>query len=182
MKIKTNKFNDLISSTINILLGILIIIFKGEVIRWGALVLGIIILCVGIVQLIFELKNNNSEQIFINIVFIIIGALIVVFAGAFATAIRIIVGILYIIYGALKLLRVFEMLPTFLRTIVFIEALLYVVVGILLFLDKSILYYIVGGLLIFNALIDVISILKFSNEPKTVNEHKDAIDVEVKEK
>ncbi len=181
MKIKTNKIDDLFSPIVNIILGILIIIFKGEVLRWASLAFGIVLLCVGIIQLIFELKNNRGQQILTNVVFIIIGTLIIVFAGAFATAIRIVVGILYILYGAFKLLRVFEMLPTKLRTFVFVEAILYIVVGILLFLNKDILYYIVGTLLIINSIFDVIFFIKLDKtEPS--KDHSDAIDVEVKEK
>ncbi len=182
MKLKSSKFDDLLSPIINIILGILIIIFKAEVIRWASLEFGILLLCVGIMQLVLELKNNSEQQIFKNILYIIIGVLIIVFAGAFATAIRIIVGILYIVYGAFKLLRVVEMLPTLIRTFVLIEGIMYIVVGILLFLNKDVLYYIIGGLLIFNSIVDVIYILRNGKDIKPINDHKDAIDVEVNEK
>ena len=182
MRIENNKLDLYLVPLINIVVGILIIIFKGEVIRWAALAVGVFFVVLASLSLVQDLKLDNNRNVGIDIAIILIGALIIVFAGAFASAIRIISGIVLIAYGIIKFLAVFETLPKDVKIILLIEMILYIAVGILLFLDKSVLYYIIGGLLVFNGVVDI---LYSRAESKNINKnlkHADAIDVEVSEK
>ena len=187
INLNKNRVELLITPIVSIIVGLLIIIFKGEVLRLAALSVGIIVVGLAIYQFILDLKYDNSKNIVVDIFLVLIGALIIVFAGAFATAIRIFSGIVLICYGAFKTVNDFDNLPTPVRCVLIVEAFLYLASGILLFLDKAVLYYILGSLLILNGAIDLV----YSKEAAKLvdddyknkeDKHADAIEAEVKDK
>ncbi len=184
MNINKSKVELYLSPILNIILGILIIIFKGDVIRWAALGVGVFVLVMAVLDLVLDFKDDSSTGIVFDVIRILLGVLIIVFAGAFAQAIRIIAGILFLVYGIIRAALLGEALLPVTKTILLVEAILYIVVGILLFLDKSVLYYVLGVILIFNGIIDVFyskdKVLKI-NESENTKKHNDAIDVEVKD-
>jgi len=185
MKIKKTKLDLYLTPIIGIILGALIIIFKGEVIRWAALAVGIAVVAISVINIINDLKKDNNHAVVIDVAMILIGALIIVFAGAFATAIRIVIGVFLICFGILRLLSILDALPREIKIVLIIESILYILSGTLLFLDKSVLYYIIGGLLVFNGIVDILysrAEAKLINGENNTNNHEDAIDVDVKEK
>ncbi|MCR5705387.1 MAG: DUF308 domain-containing protein [Acholeplasmatales bacterium] len=186
MKIKKSKTELYLAPLLDIIMGVLIMIFKGEVIRWAALALGIIVVVMAAINIIGDMKSNNNQATVFDVALILIGALIIVFAGAFAAAIRIIVGVLLMCYGVLKLLSIMDALPKQIKIILIVEAVLYFTAGILLFLDKSVLYYILGAILVFNGVVDILYSMAeaklINEEEKKNNPHSDAIDAEIKEK
>jgi uncharacterized membrane protein HdeD (DUF308 family) len=183
MNINKSKAELYLSPILNIILGIVLIIFKGDVIRWAALAIGVFVVVLACIDLFLDFKSDSSTGIIIDVVRILVGALVIIFAGAFAQAIRIIAGILFLIYGIIRATLIKEALLPITKTILLVEAILYVVVGILLFLDKEVLYYVLGAILIFNGIIDILYSKDMASRinDSEANKHKDAIDVEVKD-
>lgn len=143
---------------LHIVFGILIIIFKGEVLKWMAISLGAYLLLYSLVSLFFLIKHNKNRNLIpAYIVSSLIGILIIVCGALIVTLIRVFIGILVILDGVFSLYEFSrQKIDDNVEIIGVINAVLLIVIGVLLFIDSSILYYFVGALLVLNGILSII--------------------------
>lgn len=191
MKILKKKNEmDLIFPIINIILGICIIIFKGETIRWATIVLGSICLVLGVVSLITDMsRHDEGLALSFDIVLIVIGVVAILFGALLVGFVRVVFGIIFIAYGIYKIiLSLFNIDLPPLFTVLLISGVLYLTVGIMLFVDSSILYIVLGVLLVLNGILSLFSqtkVFKKKNQDNNNNnnnlQNRDYIDVETRD-
>lgn len=185
MKILRNKYkNDLVFPIINIVLGVLIIIFQGEVLRWAAIAVGAVCLVLGIIGTINDIKRHDEGlALSFDVMLIVVGVITILFGALLVSVIRVILGIIFICYGTYKIiLSILNIDIPFIFTALLISGILYLVIGIMLFVNSYVLYIILGVLLIINGILSITSNVASSKKTKTNRvENKDYIDVETKD-
>lgn len=164
---------------ITILLGLFLIIWKGEVIKYAAMGVGILFAVSGIIYLFNDIKKkSSSEALTIDAIIIGIGVLLFCFAWWVVIVIRVILGILFIMYGFLKLFTIIEGLTPIQSISIAVISILFMLIGVFIICDKVILYYIAGGLMIFDGLVDVIFYLTVKKNSNNNKPKRDVIDAE----
>lgn len=157
LKVTQDKKNLYVLPAISIILGIFVCIFKGETIRWGAFAVGAVIFVLALIGLIADVKRNSPQQnITIDGIMIGVSLALMLFAGFVGFIIRVLFGIIFILYGLVKILTIFDDLKPGEAFLVAIEAVVLIVIGVLLFMDKPMFYYVVGGLLILDGILEII--------------------------
>ena len=175
-----NSKKNILIPIITIVLGILLIIWKGDVIKYAAMGVGVLFAISGIVYLINDLKKKSSSEVLtIDAIIIAIGVLLFCFAWWIIVVIRVILGILFIMYGFLKLFTIIEGLTPIQSISIAVISILFMVIGVFIICDKEILYYIAGGLMIFDGLVDIVFyLLVRKNTTAAANAKRDVLEAE----
>lgn len=164
----------LFSPILNIVLGVLCIIFKGNVLKWAAMAIGLYIAVYSII-LLFSYKNKKIDNIFYAyIISLVIGILIILFSAFIVNVIRIVAGIVFIIMGVFNLFKLLNNSNNKLDVCLVISSIFFIIIGSLIFIDHGVLYYIIGAMLIVNGLLDIIRSTTFKKNNKS-----NVIDAEV---
>jgi hypothetical protein len=95
------KSNKLISAVLTVVLGLLFLVFKGEVIGWTITVFGIAIIAMGVLDI---LKKNLVP----GIVRAAIGVLVILLGWLLLDIALIILGVVLIAYGVLQVLEILK--------------------------------------------------------------------------
>ena len=180
------KYSRYLFPVIYIILGALTIIFKGEVLRWAAICVGAVALLIGVLCLIKDIKDKQSGiPLYLDLMFIIVGITTILFGSLFVRIIGIVLGIICILAGMIKI--AFALSNTDVKSIFIyglITGILYLSIGIMLFIDSKLLYIIAGSLLILNGVLLLIKPKnKTDNIVNDINNRVscDYIDVETKD-
>lgn len=186
IKVQNKKIDFIITPIITIILGIFLIIFKEEALRWSTIILGGVLLVLGLIGLIGDSRRNApKENITIDAIIIGMSVLLIVFAGWVVFAIRIILGVLFIIYGFIKVLSIFGGTSPTSAFLLSMQALMLIVLGVFLICDKDVLYIVAGILMICDGILGLLyalanrKVVNISAE-STSSKKVDAIDAETK--
>lgn len=186
IKVQNKKIDFIITPIITIILGIFLIIFKEEALRWSTIILGGVLLVLGLIGLIGDSRRNApKENITIDAIIIGMAVLLIVFAGWVVFAIRIILGVLFIIYGFIKVLSIFGGISPTSACLLSMQALMLIVLGVFLICDKDVLYIVAGILMICDGILGLLyalanrKVVNISAE-STSSKKVDAIDAETK--
>ena len=98
---KSMKASGVLASLLYIVLGILLLVFPGEALKWAMTIAGVVFIVFGALEL---LKKN----ILGGAVSLIIGIVILVFGLALTGLVMLVLGILIAVKGALALLQVLK--------------------------------------------------------------------------
>lgn len=182
MKKVNLKDNMMALAVTYIVAGILFIIFKQEVLKWLCAGFGIVLIVLGIIDLIQASQigdpNVKNNALTASIIAIVFGILLFAFAWLFILIITIIVAILFMISGILKISECFAKKMDVAKIIV---AIMYIAVGVLLLIDNGIVYIILGSLLIFAGILDLIDSTIINKEEKVVRIKVDENVIDMKE-
>ena len=148
---KTNS--ELFASLLYILVGVLLIAFPGEALKWGMTIAGIFFIISGILDIV---RNNVSG----GAVSLIIGLAILVLGWLFVEIVLLVLGILIAVKGIVALVNALKKSRTNALDLVF--AILTVVVGLMLAFGNALgtMVIIVGILLVVDGLVGLINSVK----------------------
>lgn len=149
---KTSKF---LSPVLSIVLGILLLVFKGDVVSIALTVLGVVFLVMGIMDIV-------NKQITLGIVRMVIGAAIIVFGWLLLSVALYVIAVFLIIagiYGIYKLLQ-----KKSAKALDYLQPILLTVVGLCLFFNQggtvAWVFIVVGIILIVQGIVGLLNVLK----------------------
>lgn len=155
------KNSKLVSGIILAVVGLLLIILKGQVISIAATCLGVVFIVNGIMSVV---KNDLTK----GIITIVIGAIIILFGWLFVTIALYILGALLIAYGVLDLINkskvkiVFD--DTLKKVLYYVIPVLYIVAGACLLFNQgetvSFVFILTGVILLVNGILTILESLK----------------------
>ncbi len=126
------KQENLITSIMMLVLGIMFLILKGGVISIAMTMLGVIVIAFGI----FKLLNNAITS---GIIEIVIGTLIIILGWVIAAVILYVVAALLIAYGIYKLYLLFKThtkgLKPYTTFMIYLMPIIQILIGVLLFIN-----------------------------------------------
>ena len=170
-----------ISPLFNVIVGILIIIFKGDVLRWVAIALGAVLILYSSYGFVFSLKTKNNPMIGAYAGGIVVGVIAVVFSAALVDVVRFVFGGIFIVMGVIGLIHLSQVNDGE-KIAVFsvIIAVVFLLIGVLIMLDAKEIYYFVGGLLILNGILDIIR-RQLTHSAVKKSDKDNIIDAEIKD-
>ena len=155
------KNSKLVSGIIFAVVGLLLIVLKGQVISIAATCLGVVFIVNGIMSVV---KNDLTK----GIITIVIGAIIILFGWLFVTIALYILGALLIAYGVLDLINkskvkiVFD--DTLKKVLYYVIPVLYIVAGACLLFNQgetvSFVFILTGVILLVNGILTILESLK----------------------
>lgn len=145
--------NSLFSSLLYIIVGLLLVIFRGETLNWAMTIAGVIFVICGVLELI---KKNYVG----GAVSLVIGIVILVLGWTLAGIVLLVLGILIAIKGIVELIDVIKQKKLSVKDLIF--PIVTIAVGLLLAFGNGleILIIITGILLIVDGAIGLIAALK----------------------
>ncbi len=150
---KAKKDSGLLASLIYIVLGVLLLVFPGEFLKWGMMIAGIVFIVFGALEL---LKRNY----FGGVVSLIIGIVILVLGWKIAEIVLLVLGIMIAVKGAIALIDVLKSKNKSLLRVLF--PCLTIVCGIVLAFGNAaeLVVMIAAILIILDGLFGVVAALK----------------------
>lgn len=152
VKLNDKQISMLVMALVYIALGVLFIIFKGQILTWITYVIGALLIVKGVIDFVsYKLIIPAAVEISLGILAIILGA-------AVTQAVAIIVGVILILYG---LYNLFTQPKTIVSLVIDI---LTVVAGVLLMINTSgvieWLFIVMGVIFIINGICEFLKIRK----------------------
>ncbi len=171
---KNIKYNKLILPIVFIITGILFMIFKGEVVKWIAMAIGVFFAIDGVITLT---KTKHNEIRSVAIIEIVLGIVLFIFAWVFVKFIEIILGLVIILYGTFRIIQ--AVCSNHSKNVIVDVAIgiIQILAGIFIIFDASILYIILGALLLVDGIIELVSIYNKNDK----NKKNKVIEAEIKE-
>ena len=152
---------DIISAVFSMLIGVMLIVMKGQVVSIAVTVFGIIVLISAVIDLINKLINSA-------IIKAVIGACILIFGWAFMSVAMYLLAAAIIIMGLLRIVNLHKILPeemTFRQKVfAYVRPLITVLAGICLLFNQGgtvdWIFIVTGILLVGEGVLDVADALK----------------------
>ncbi len=145
--------NELFSSILYIVVGVLLAIFRAETLRWVMIAIGVLFIVTGVLELV---KKNWAG----GAISLVIGIAIAVLAGFFVNVALIVLGVLVAIKGVIALIDVIKRSSKNALEIIFPILAILVGIGLAFGPLASIIILIVGILLIVDGVIGLVGALK----------------------
>lgn len=149
------NFAKLTSPLISLLIGILLIVFKGDIISIALTVLGALFIVLGIIDL-----TNNQNQV--GIVRIVVGVVIIAFGWFLVSVALYVIAVLLVIAGAGAVFNLTSKKAKF--SIAYLQPILFILAGLCLFFSQgttvSWVFIVVGAILAVQGVMGLYTSLK----------------------
>ena len=170
----TKKDNlSIISAILFLILGIILILYPNDVVKFITYILGAILVILGLAKLLFYKKNkeavNNTNNLSIGIVLIVIGIITMFLSGVIEFVVRLVIGAWLLYSGILKLILALKVKELGIKTwyIPLISSGIMLICGLYTIIAENMLNMAGGIVLVIYSIAEIVQYIAI---PKSKNE------------